>query len=115
MTEKSEPVPLKRAIPPDLQIEVEDIKTKVPRTTGIILSNRFWCLKKYFSITLYIRMMQGTHALAVYLKCMSLIVPLVPFVPLLLLRNQHINIWSARITQNKQNMFCLTAAVSTMY
>ncbi|XP_071150627.1 serine/threonine-protein phosphatase 6 regulatory ankyrin repeat subunit C-like [Mytilus edulis] len=34
MTEPPEPGPLKRTIPPDLQKDVEDIQTKVPRNTG---------------------------------------------------------------------------------
>lgn len=50
MTEPSEPGPLKRTLPPDLQREVEDIQTKVPKTTGIILFNRF-CLI-YFQLKL---------------------------------------------------------------
>ncbi|CAG2199886.1 unnamed protein product [Mytilus edulis] len=34
MTEPTEPGPLKRMVPPDLQRQVEDIQIKVPRTTG---------------------------------------------------------------------------------
>ncbi|CAC5358311.1 unnamed protein product [Mytilus coruscus] len=34
MTEPTEPRPLKRTIPPDLQRQVEDIQKKIPRTTG---------------------------------------------------------------------------------
>lgn len=35
MTEPTAPRPLKRAIPPDLQRQVEDIQNKIPRTAGI--------------------------------------------------------------------------------